>query len=135
MSQKDAQTARPGMSGTHGTVKSYTIGFVLSLALTIEAYLLVANHTFAPSVVVLTVLVLAIVQLLVQLFFFLHLDRATKSPWNIIMFLFMGLVVSILVFGSLWIMRGLDYNMTTRGRSPAQTDQEIRRDEGIMSEH
>lgn len=49
MSQKDAQTARPGMSGTHGTVKSYTIGFVLSLALTIEAYLLVANHTFAPS--------------------------------------------------------------------------------------
>lgn len=106
---------------------SYVSGFLLSIALTVEAYLLTVSHTFSSHVLMIVVLLLAIVQLLVQLLFFLHLDRAAKSPWNIIIFLFMGLVVSILVFGSLWIMQNLNYHM----QSPAKTDQYMQRNEGL----
>lgn len=104
-------------------LKSYILGYVLSLALTIEAYLLVVQHTFSVSVVVITILGLCIAQLLVQLFFFLHIDRAAQAPWNIFALLFMGLVVSIVVFGSLWIMKNLNYHMLT----PAETTQYMRR--------
>ena len=107
-------------------LKSYIIGFVLSLALTIEAYLLVVNHSYASSSLLIILLVMAIVQLLVQLFFFLHLDRAIRAPWSIIMLLFMGMVVAIVVFGSLWIMQNLNYHI----HPPAQAEQELLRDEG-----
>jgi cytochrome o ubiquinol oxidase operon protein cyoD len=107
---------------------------MLSLALTIEAYLLVVNHSFSASILIGVILALAITQLLVQLFYFLHLDQAVRAPWNILIFLFMGLVVSIVVFGSLWIMQNLNYNMSTRGQTPAQIDQYIQHDEGIEKE-
>ncbi len=111
----------------HGSTKSYTAGFLLSLALTFEAYLLATNKTFSITTITITVLALAIVQLLVQLFFFLHFDRATKKSWNIVVFLFMALVVSIVVFGSLWIMKNLDYHM----QSPADTEQYLKDNEGL----
>lgn len=116
---------------TPGTVRSYTIGFVLSLALTIEAYLLITGNTFSSPALVSLVLVLAIIQLLVQLFFFLHVDRAAKFPWNIIVLLFTGVVVGIVVFGSLWIMQNLNYNMSPHKLSPAQIDKSVEQDEGI----
>ena len=110
-----------------GTAKSYTFGFLLSLALTYEAYQLVVSHSFSSGRLIAVALGLAIVQLLVQLFFFLHFDRARKPAWNILVFLFMTLVVSILVYGSLWIMQNLNYHM----KSPAQTEQYLKNNEGI----
>jgi cytochrome o ubiquinol oxidase operon protein cyoD len=112
-------TADSGGLADHGSLRTYVIGFVLSLLLTAEAYQMVVSHTFSPSKLIIIVLVLAVVQLVVQLFFFLHLDRMARSPWNIIILLFMGIVVSILVFGSLWIMQNLNYHMQT----PAQINQ------------
>ncbi|HEX8182465.1 MAG TPA: cytochrome o ubiquinol oxidase subunit IV [Candidatus Saccharimonadales bacterium] len=125
-SHQPAIKATPPHTG-HATLRSYVIGYVLSLVLTIEAFLLVTNHTFSSSVIITTVIVLAIIQLFVQLFFFLHLDRAAKAPWNISLFLFMVLVVLIIVLGSLWIMGHLHYNMT----SPAELDQRLLKEEGI----
>lgn len=124
----------------HGTLRSYTIGFILSLALTIEAYLLVTNHTFSSRVLLAVVLGMAIIQLLVQLFYFLHLDRIVRTPWNIIAFLFTTLVVVIVVYGSMWIMQNLDYNMTRDGvgakdgMTPAETEQYIQDEELIDKE-
>ena len=112
-------------------LKSYIIGYILSLVLTVEAYLMVVNQTFSPSVIIYTVLGLAIVQLLVQLFFFLHLNRAVRAPWNIIVLLFMGMVVAIIVFGSLWIMHNLNYNMSHKPMTPAETERYMQRHEGF----
>ncbi len=111
----------------YGTQRSYSIGFLFSLALTVEAYLLVRGHTFPSDWTVVIVLALAIVQLLVQLFYFLHFDRAAKASWNIVAFLFMALVISIIVFGSLWIMQNLNYRM----RSPSDTNTYIHRNEDL----
>ena len=114
------------MSTNNRTLISYITGFVLSLALTLTAYLLVSQHVLASGPLVTAIAVLAIVQLLVQLVLFLHLGSEPKPRWNLVVSLFAALVVVIVVFGSLWIMNNLNYHM-----SPANTDKYIIQDEGV----
>lgn len=102
-------------------------GFVLSICLTIAAYVLVIGHLITGNRLIGAIVGLAIVQLLVQLFFFLHLGQETRPRWKLVVFLFMLLVLFILVFGSLWIMYNLDYHMDM---APGQLDEYIIDDEG-----
>ena len=112
-------------------LRRYVYGFVLSLVLTLAAYLLVqhhlaTHHVFPPdNVMVVLLMILALTQLMVQLIFFLHLGRESKPRWNLVIFLFAAMVVFILVAGSLWIMWNLNYHM-----APVPSDQEIIHDEG-----
>lgn len=98
-------------------VLRYSLGFALSLVFTVAAFWLVMQHAAYPyrslpeEVIIPIVVGLAIVQLVVQLVFFLHLGRETRPRWNLVVFLFMILVLVIVVFGSLWIMDNLNYNM------------------------
>lgn len=92
------------------TVLKYIIGFVLSLVLTLLAYGIVVGGTSAPWLLP-ALGVLAIVQMLVQLTFFLHLGEEARPRWKIISFLFMASALSIIVAGSIWIMSNLNYNM------------------------
>ncbi len=103
----------------HGTLRSYIVGFVSSVVLTLIAYLLVISHRYTDrSTIVAAIIGLALVQFIVQIVFFLHLGKETKPRWKLFVFLFMVMVVLILVFGSLWIMNNLNYRMT-----PQQMDQ------------
>lgn len=101
-----------------GSRASYIKGFVLSLALTLLAYLLVHthlahHHQFPPDAFMgIALPVLAVIQLIVQLVFFLHVHKESKPRWNLVVMLFAALVVLIIVIGSLWIMYHLNYNMT-----------------------
>lgn len=110
-----------------GTFLTYTIGFLISLELTIGAYLLVIHHSFGSGRLILAIIGLAIAQLLVQLVFFLHLGRESKPRWNLVALSFAVTVVLILVIGSLWIMNHLDYSHMT----PQQTNTYIIHDEGV----
>lgn len=97
---------------THtGSITSYIIGFVLSVALTLGAYYLVVNHVLDGTKLLATIVGLAIAQLIVQLIFFLHMNKEAKPRWNLMVFSFMVLVVFIVVIGSIWVMYNLDYNM------------------------
>ncbi|HUC20924.1 MAG TPA: cytochrome o ubiquinol oxidase subunit IV [Candidatus Polarisedimenticolaceae bacterium] len=115
------------MGAGQGTLTTYVIGFVLSLALTLEAYALVINHVLSGSWLLAAIMATAVVQLMVQLIFFLHLGSESKPKWNLVVFLFMLMVLFILVLGSLWIMHNLNYHMM----SPAETNTYIIHDEGI----
>lgn len=92
-------------------VWSYVIGFVLAVILTLLSYFMVVNHIMTGMTLVTTIMILAAVQLLVQLVFFLHLGRDKRAKWNVASFYFMFMVLVIVVFGSLWIMYNLNYNM------------------------
>ena len=96
----------------HGSLASYTTGFVLSLALSVLAYFLVSRQILTGAALIASIIVLALVQLLVQLTFFLHLGKESNPRWNLVVFLFSLLIVIILVGGSLWIMKNLNYHMT-----------------------
>ncbi len=116
----------------HGTMSSYISGFVLSIVLTLSAYLLVQRSYYSHSTLVISVVVLALTQLVVQLLFFLHLGRGSKPRWNLIVFGFMLMVVVIIVFGSLWIMHNLNYaHQHNHLVSPDQGNTYILKDEGI----
>lgn len=93
-------------------LKTYVIGFSLSVILTLTAYLLVTNHGTSQHVLVALLVVLALIQFFVQIYYFLHLGTETRPRWKLAVFMFMTGVVLILVFGSLWIMDNLNARMT-----------------------
>lgn len=108
--------------------KSYLIGFALSLLLTLTAFGVVIEHWLVGSILVLAILGLTFVQLGVQLIFFLHLDLRAKQRWNLAIFISTVGLILILVVGSLWIMKNLDY----RHMSPADINDQIFHNEGFQ---
>lgn len=93
------------------TVWLYVIGFIMAVGLTLMAYLTVTQQLFTGNTAVLILMGLAVIQFAVQLVFFLHLGQEHKPRWNLAAFLFTLLVLMVIVFGSLWIMYNLNYNM------------------------
>ncbi|ABE58314.1 cytochrome o ubiquinol oxidase subunit IV [Chromohalobacter israelensis] len=109
----DAHTSHDG--GNHGSVKSYVIGLILSIVLTIIPFGMVMSGGFETMTVVVTISIMAILQVLVQLIMFMHLDFKTEEGWNAGSFIFTALILVILVGGSLWIMQNLHANMMLGG--------------------
>ncbi|MFC3804335.1 cytochrome o ubiquinol oxidase subunit IV [Cohnella sp. GCM10012308] len=93
---------------SHGSLKSYVLGFVLSLILTAIPLILVLNDIVTGNAADVVLLVTAVLQFVVQLFFFMHLKEEKKPRYNL-MTLLLGLVIVVtIVAGSIWIMK---YNM------------------------
>jgi cytochrome o ubiquinol oxidase operon protein cyoD len=70
---------------------------------------------------------IAVVQLIVQMVFFLHLGSGSR--WKLVTFYFTLLVVVIVVIGTIWIMNNLDYNMMRM--NPEQMEEYMRNNQGI----
>lgn len=126
MSKQTIITSRH-MTGKRGSATTYSIGFGLSIILTLVAYFLVQQSAAPYRFLVIIVMVLAVVQLAVQLQFFIHLGHESKPRWNKLIFIFMAIIVLIVVLGSLWIMSNLHYN----GMSSHETEKYIIEDERI----
>jgi len=90
---------------------STVVGFVISIVLTFIAFWLVEKHAMRIDDLYGLVSVLAVIQILVQLFFFLRLNSGMDGAWNIATLIFTVIVILIVVVGSLWIMYNLNYNM------------------------
>lgn len=97
-----------GPESEHGSMISYIVGFILSIALTLSSYFLVIQNVFSKWMLIAFISGLGVMQMIVQLLLFLQLGDEAKPRWNLLAFLFMVLVVFLLVFGSLWIMYNLD---------------------------
>jgi cytochrome o ubiquinol oxidase operon protein cyoD len=92
----------------------YVLGFLLSIGLTLFAYVLATHQAYSKDLVIGVLTALALVQFIVQMIFFLHVGTERKPRWKLaVMFMMLG-VVLILVFGSLWIMNNLNNRMTTQ---------------------
>lgn len=92
---------------SYGTYKSYGIGFVLSIALTLLSFYLVAYGALPQRSLYLVVGLLALVQFFIQMVFFLHLNAHSNASWNLLSFLFTVVIVMVLVVGTMWIMYNL----------------------------
>jgi cytochrome o ubiquinol oxidase operon protein cyoD len=115
------------MQKTQGTYASYIAGFALSIILTLGAYALVARHWHVGATLTFAIIALAVIQLWVQMRFFLHLSSEAKPYWRSVAFLFALVVVGILVLGSLWIMSNLNYHTM----SPSDTTNYMLKNEGL----
>ncbi|MBB6056012.1 cytochrome o ubiquinol oxidase subunit IV [Tolumonas osonensis] len=96
---------------SHGSVKSYTTGFILSVILTVIPFWIVMEGALPQSTIILVIAVFAVAQILVQLGYFLHMNTKSDGGWNMIAFVFTVLIIAIIVVGSLWIMFHLNHNM------------------------
>jgi cytochrome o ubiquinol oxidase operon protein cyoD len=96
----------------HGTIASYIVGFILSLVFTAIPYFLVTKHAVAGNALVATILGFAVLQMGVQLVFFLHLGREKKPYWQSLFLVSTVGIILVVVGGSMWIMHHLHYNMT-----------------------
>lgn len=95
----------------HGSFKSYMIGFLLSVVLTAIPFWLVMTEALAPQTTGLVITAFAVVQIIVHMIFFLHMNHKSEGGWNMLALIFTIVIVVIAVAGSVWVMYHLNVNM------------------------
>lgn len=93
--------------------KPLYIGYILSIIITFLIYILVAEHQITSNFWLALGISLACSQAIVQLVTFLHLGIENKPYWNLLLFGFMVLIITVVIGGSLFIMHNLNYNVGT----------------------
>ena len=92
-------------------LKSYLLGFGLSILLTTLAFFLSGTSlVWGPSIPV-ALIVLAIAQMGVHLVFFLHITTAPDSVNNVLALAYGVLIVLLILAGTVWIMGTINHNM------------------------
>jgi cytochrome o ubiquinol oxidase subunit IV len=96
---------------SHGSLRSYVIGMVMSLALTLASFGVVMTHVMSHDARLAIIVVLCVVQLIVQLVFFLHIGTSRDQRANTGIFLCTGFLIAVIVGLSLWVMHNANENM------------------------
>ena len=96
---------------SRGTFKSYATGFILSIILTVVPFALVMSGSLSGSALLSGIFAAAVVQILVHLHYFLHLDASSAMRWNVLALLLTLLIMTLFVWGTLWIMSHLNYRV------------------------
>ena len=92
---------------SHGTVSRYLVGFVLAVILTVIPFWMAMTGT--PNFMILVVF--AVVQIIVHVVCFLHIDASRPQRWNLMTFIFAIVTILIIVVGSVWVMENSMQNM------------------------
>ncbi len=96
----------------HGDFRSYMTGFVLSVILTAIPFALVMSGGFeSRAVTALVVLLFAVIQIVVHMIYFLHMDLHAEGGWTVISLMFTLIVLIICLAGTIWVMHNMDSNM------------------------
>lgn len=106
------EPALHGQETGHFALKTYLTGFVLSVVLTAIPFWIVmsgaiGNRALATALIV----ALAVAQILVHTFAFLHVNTRVQGGWTLVAYVFTAVLVLIIIAGSVWIMGHLNSNM------------------------
>lgn len=102
--QLGAETGHAGHSASHGGVTSYIIGFCLSVLLTGVPFWAVMTDSLPRTTTIALVVVMALMQIVVHLKYFLHLDFSQEGKASTFAFLFTALIIVMVVGLSIWII-------------------------------
>ncbi|PZP98452.1 MAG: cytochrome o ubiquinol oxidase subunit IV [Variovorax paradoxus] len=101
-----------GDVGPHSSMREYVIGFVLSVILTaIPFWLVMANVIQDRTTAILVLGGFAIVQVLVHMVYFLHMNGKVEGGWTMLSTMFTVVFVAIAIAGTLWVMFHMNANM------------------------
>jgi len=96
----------------HASFKGYMTGFVLSVILTaIPFWLVMTGAIESKQATAIIVMVFAVVQIVVHMICFLHMNSSSEGGWSMLALLFTIILVVIVLTGSLWVMYHLNTNM------------------------
>lgn len=108
----DAHDAHHGDSGPHSSFSGYMIGFALSVVLTAIPFWLVMAHVITErNTAVLVLGAFAVVQILVHMVFFLHMNGKVEGGWTLLSTIFTVVFVAIAIVGTLWVMYHMNAKM------------------------
>ncbi|NKX66365.1 cytochrome o ubiquinol oxidase subunit IV [Labrenzia sp. 5N] len=93
------------------SLSTYLTGFVLAVVLTTIPFALVWGGLLTGSAVYFVIAVAAVLQVIVHLVFFLHIDLKSTPVENLFFLAFAAVLIFIMVGGSLWIMMDLHHRM------------------------
>lgn len=94
-------------------LKTYLVGFVLAVLLTLVPFALVARGALPLLPTLVLIAILGVVQMAVHLHFFLHLDLSAERRDNLLTLAFAAVIIVIMVGGTIWILFDLHYRMMT----------------------
>ncbi|ALC96132.1 cytochrome o ubiquinol oxidase subunit IV [Candidatus Profftella armatura] len=97
-----------------GTIKDYITGFFLSLILTVIPFIIYfnKNNNFLNlNLIKFIILSCAILQIIIHMIYFLHMNIKSENGWIILSFIFTLILIIIMFFGSIWVMYHLNHNM------------------------
>jgi len=113
---------------SHGiSAKNYIIGFVLAVIMTMLSFLPVMMNLFdflswSISAKVMYLLGFALIQMAMQIAFFLHLNEGPDAKWNVATMWISVLIVLIIIVGTWVTMQHLNYNMMGGSGRVIRTD-------------
>lgn len=106
-----AHAAHDGHDAAHGSLKGYGIGMVLSVLLTFVSFGVVMTHVVPRQYGLAAITIACVAQLIVQLFYFLHIGTARSQRANTGIFICTGFLIAVIVGLSLWVIHNANVNM------------------------
>lgn len=103
-------------------LRGYLLGLGLAALLTAASFWSLDEHVIYGPGIVMALIVFGLAQVGVHLVFFLHLTTSPDNTNNALALAFGVLIVSLIFFGSIWVMYHLNDNMI-----PVKALMEIRR--------
>lgn len=103
------EPAHDAQGGSEATLTSYSIGFVLAIILTIIPFAVVVFDLLGRGGALLAIGITAVIQVLVHLYFFLHLDVSREHRANTMTGIFAAIIMAVLVGGTIWLFYSLHY--------------------------
>ncbi|MHC5306419.1 cytochrome o ubiquinol oxidase subunit IV [Bartonella sp. LJL80] len=99
----------------HGaSTGKYMVGFILAVILTLASFIPVMQgmlDNWAVSTKVIYLIGMALIQIVVQIVFFLHLNQGPDAKWNVGSMWFAAVCVFVIIGGTWWAISHLNYNM------------------------
>lgn len=114
-----------GDAEPHSSLRDYTIGFVLSVILTAIPFWLVMAKVIADrNTAVLVLGGFAVIQILVHMVYFLHMNGKVEGGWTMLSTIFTVVFVAIAIAGTLWVMFHMNANMMPEHPTPTPATHE-----------
>ncbi len=92
-------------------LKGYLTGFVLAVVLTVIPFAMVAKGGMSFNTVIGTIVVLGLIQVVVHVRYFLHVDLSPERREDLYIILFSALLLFIMAAGTIWILANLQDRM------------------------
>jgi cytochrome o ubiquinol oxidase operon protein cyoD len=92
-------------------LRGYIIGLALAALLTVGSFWSLEEGVIYGPAIVMALIVLGLAQVGVHLVFFLHLTTAPDNTNNALALAFGVLIVSLIFFGSVWVLYNMDQHM------------------------
>lgn len=110
----------------HVAKGDYVKGFILAVILTVIPFWLVMGNVIESRTTAVLVLgVFAMVQIVVHMVYFLHMNGKIQGGWTMLSTIFTVVFLAITIAGTLWVMFHMNANMMPAHAnpmaSPAQT--------------